>query len=66
MKTKNIIIAITALAVGGAANANEAVEPVSAMAGPIEVRVDPNFELIAMVCHLAGYKDFSGTDPAKA
>lgn len=59
MKTKNIIIAITALAVGGAANANEAVEPVSAMAGPIEVRVDPNFELIAMVCHLAGYKEYA-------
>ena len=59
MKTKNIIIAITALAVGGAANANEAVEPVSAMAGPIEVRVDPNFELIAMVCHLAGYEEYA-------
>lgn len=59
MKTKNIIIALAALVVGVAANANEAVVPVSAMAGPIEVRVDPNFELIAMVCHLAGYKEYA-------
>ena len=32
MKTKNIILAILALAVGAAANANEAVVPVSARA----------------------------------
>ena len=59
MKTKNIIIAVAALAIGVAVNADEAVVPVSAMAGPIEVRVDPNFELIAMVCHLAGYEEYA-------
>ena len=58
MKTKNIIIAVAALVVGAAANTNEAVVPVSAMTGPIEVRVDPNFELIGMVCHLAGYAEY--------
>ena len=55
MKDSRVIIALAALVVAVAVNANEAVVPVSAMAGPIEVRVDPNFELIGMVCHLAGY-----------
>ncbi len=59
MRMKNVLIAVAALVVGAAANANEAVVPVSAMTGPIEVRVDPNFELIAMVCHLAGYEEYA-------
>lgn len=59
MKDFRVIIALAALVVAVAVNANEAVVPVSAMAGPIEVRVDPNFELIAMVCHLAGYEEYA-------
>ena len=59
MKGSRTMIAIAALVVSAAVNANEAVVPVSAMAGPIEVRVDPNFELIAMVCNLAGYEEYS-------
>ena len=59
MKDSRVIIALAALVVAVAVNANEAVVPVSAMAGPIEVRVDPNFELIAMVCHLAGYEEYA-------
>ena len=59
MKGSRVIIAIIALAIGAAANANEAVVPVSAMAGPIEVRVDPTIELIGVVCHLAGYEEYN-------
>ena len=59
MKTKTILIALAALVVGGAANADEAVVPVSAMTGPMEVRVDPTFELIGVVCHLAGYEEYN-------
>jgi len=59
MQMKKFVIAVAALAVGAAANANEAVVPVSAMAGPIEVRVDPTFELIGVVCHLAGYEEYN-------
>ena len=59
MKGSRTMIAIAALVVSAAVNANEAVVPVSAMAGSIEVRVDPNFELIAMVCNLAGYEEYS-------
>ena len=58
MKGSRAIIASVALIVAVAVNANEAVEPVSAMAGPIEVRVDPTFELIGVVCHLAGYEEY--------
>ena len=59
MTDSRVIIALAALVVAVAVNANEAVVPVSAMAGPIEVRIDPNFELIAMVCHLAGYEEYA-------
>ena len=58
---KDIVMSIAAL-LAGVVIANEgdgAIPVVAEKAGPIEVRVDPNFELIAMVCHLAGYEEYS-------
>ena len=59
MRMKNVLIVVAAFVVGAAANADEAVVPVSAMTGPMEVRVDPTFELIGVVCHLAGYEEYN-------
>ncbi len=58
---KDIVMSIAAL-LAGVVIANEgdgAIPVVAEKAGPIEVRVDPNFELIAMVCHLAGYEEYA-------
>ena len=52
------MIAVAVLAAVVAHGFQGAIPVVAEKTGPIEVRVDPNFELIAMVCHLAGYEEY--------
>ena len=53
------MIAVAVLAAVVAHGFQGAIPVVAEKTGPIEVRVDPNFELIAMVCHLAGYEEYA-------